>query len=264
MAETVGFLPDFGYAAHEIAIIVLVMIAAGVVKGVIAFAFPVVVVALLANVIDPAKAIALGVLPGLTTNAVQVRRRDLRPVIERFWLLILAMIAAIVIGAAVAAWISKPLMLVLLGAMTLAVSIFFAVNPRVEIAPRWRKAASLPFALTSGFFGGLTTVFGPPIVMYFVAIRVSRDDFASWLSLIYTIGWVVIVVAFGATGFMSQADLALSVLLVAPALFGLWMGEKLRRRIDQELFRRLVLIGLGLSGARLILANVQSVPGLAG
>lgn len=249
----------YGYSAQEIVLIALVMACAGFIKGVIAFAFPIVVVAVLANIIEPAKAIALGLIPGLVTSVVQIKPHGFGQFVKRFWPMQSAMIAGIWLGASVSLILQPPVLLTVLGAMTLAVSLLFWFNPRFEIAKPRQTAAGLGFGLTGGFFGGLSSVFGPPIVMYFVGIQLSREEFITAIAFVFTIAWLAIIGAFGTLGLMTQADFILSLWMIAPAIAGLWLGEKIRKRVDQTFFRRLVLIGLAVSGVRLILANVSKM-----
>lgn len=249
----------FGFSTAELALIAMVMMLAGFVKGVIAFAFPIVVIAILANIIEPAKAVALGLIPGFFTSVFQVRFARTGYVLSRFRWLLLAIFGGIWIGAGVAAVIKPAAFLVLLGLMTLAASILFWLNPRFEIAPGRQAAAGLGFGLASGIFGGLSTVFGPPVVMYMIGIGVSREDFVAAVALIFTLCWLVVIGAFGTLGLLTASDLQLSTLLTLPALFGLWLGERVCRHVDQALFRKFVLAGLAMSGLRLIIANADKL-----
>jgi len=249
----------FGFSAAEIALIAMVMMLAGFVKGVIAFAFPIVVIAILANLIEPAKAVALGLIPGFFTSVFQVRFAHVPSLLRRFRLLMLAIFGGIWIGASIAAVLKPAAFMVLLGLMTLSASVLFWFNPRFEIAPGKQAAAGVGFGLASGIFGGFSTVFGPPVVMYMIGIGMRREEFVAAVALIFTLSWVVVISVFGTLGLLTPQDLKLSALLTIPALFGLWLGEQMRKRIDQELFRRLVLAGLALSGMRLVMANLPDL-----
>ena len=51
---------------------------------------------------------------------------------------------------------------------------------------------------------------------------------------------------------MSRAQFAESVVACVPLLLGVWVGQRFRRRIDEELFRKLLLVALLGVGVRLI------------
>jgi hypothetical protein len=249
----------FGYTAFELAFIVFTMFAAGFVKGVIAFAFPLVVVSLLPNVIDPAKAVALGLMPAFATSVIQVKAGYVLPVLKRFRLFIGIMIVSVFIGAAVGASLSRPVLLILLGSMCVGAALLFIFKPEIRIPSGYEKLAAAPFGVVAGFFAGLTSVFGPPVVMYAVALQLKAAEFVASVSAIFAVIWLVLIAAFGSLGNFQGNDFWLSALMCMPALAGLKLGDALRQRINQILFRKLVLAALGLSGLRLIVTNLPAM-----
>ena len=72
------------------------------------------------------------------------------------------------------------------------------------------------------------------------------------ISSIYLCCSVTLVIVFGSVGVMSRAQFAESVVACVPLLLGVWVGQRFRRRIDEELFRKLLLVALLAVGVRLI------------
>ena len=89
--------------------------------------------------------------------------------------------------------------------------------------------------------GGLTTVWGPPIIMYFIATGLQKDDFIRAAGVIWFVGTLPLFAGFVANGLLNAATGPVSLLMAAPAVLGFWLGERIRQRIDPGPFRTALL-----------------------
>lgn len=99
---------------------------------------------------------------------------------------------------------------------------------------------------------GLTGSIGAPLAVYFQAIGLDRETFlqATGSSFLLTsFFWAGALIEAGA---LTPATAAAGAAALAPALAGMWMGRKIRRRLSQEVFSRGVFLFLILIGANLI------------
>ena len=104
----------------------------------------------------------------------------------------------------------------------------------------------------TGLVTGATGVFVIPAVPYLQALGLSCDDLVQALGLSFTVSTVVLAVGLGAHGAFAGQTLGLSLAALAPALVGMWAGQKLRSRISPAAFRRVFLAFLLVLGAQMV------------
>jgi uncharacterized membrane protein YfcA len=107
-----------------------------------------------------------------------------------------------------------------------------------------------------GLLGGATTISGPFIASYTHALKLSKQEFVFFLSLLYLVGAFLQVVSYAALGLFDAAVVVMGLVSCLPNLLGVWVGLRLQRRIDQALFRRLVVVAIGVSGATLVIRGL--------
>ena len=103
-----------------------------------------------------------------------------------------------------------------------------------------------------GLLGGVSTIWGPPMTMYFVMLRLSKDMFVRTIGLVWFAGSIPLVLAYVENGILTAEVAPLSLLACVPGLAGMWVGQKIRGRVDQETFRKALLITLFVMGLNLI------------
>jgi len=104
----------------------------------------------------------------------------------------------------------------------------------------------------AGVLGGLSGVWGPPTVMYLTALGTPKADQLRVQGVIYGAGAVALFFAHLASGVLRADTIPFSILLILPAVLGMWAGGKVVDRIDQVIFKRAPLVVLLLAGANLI------------
>ena len=113
--------------------------------------------------------------------------------------------------------------------------------------------ASTKVDLTAGFVAGVLSTSlstnGPPLAMALHARHLTPPVFRGTIaSVLVSIGAISLVL-FAVTGHFTT-EIGWALLVVAPALvIGFFLGHRLRRGIDQAMFRRLVTILLALTAA---------------
>ncbi|WP_373418510.1 TSUP family transporter [Roseinatronobacter sp. S2] len=69
------------------------------------------------------------------------------------------------------------------------------------------------------------------------------------LGLSFTASTLALAIGLGAQGAFTTGSLGLSLLALAPALAGMWAGQRLRKRISPDIFRQVFRILLLILGA---------------
>jgi len=171
---------------------------------------------------------------------------------RRFWALLLVMILGVVAGALLLISLDPHLLEILMGALVIALALFYMAKPEVEISPAHERVASPLVGLAGGLLGGLSSFYGPPLVLYLIALKLPKDRFVLTISLFYFIGQIPLYLMLGASHLFGWSEFLASLALAVPAYFGVQLGQKLRHRLDPALFTRIVLAIQLVSGTSLI------------
>ena len=229
------------------------VLAGALVKGITGIGLPMVAVPLMVQVIPVPVAIALLAVPVLSSNLFQLNdRAEVLHASRRFWSLMLVMVVAVVIGALLLISLDPRLLEILMGGLVIALALFYMAKPEIDIAPGHERIASPLVGLAGGLLGGLSSFYGPPLVLCLIALKLPKDRFVLTISLFYFIGQIPLYAMLGASNLLGWSEFLGSLALSVVAYFGVQLGQQVRDRLDPQLFTRIVLAIQLVSGASLI------------
>ncbi len=231
-----------------------IFVAAGTVKGTVGVGLPTAAVALLSQAVDAKLAIALVVVPSFVTNTWQaIRSGAVLEAMRRYAPFILCLMAVIgAVSALITARLSSDSLVAVLG---IAIVVFAVSNLAWRppaLGDRWDRPAQIAAGSLSGLMGGLTAIWAPPMAAYLLARRVPKDEFVRASGVIITLGNLPLLAGFLWSGMLTGPIAGVSALMILPALLGFSIGEAIRHRLDQERFRKAVLIFFLLMGLNLL------------
>jgi len=226
---------------------------AGAVKGVLALGLPLVGLPLLTLVVDVPTAISVLMIPLILSNLIQaIEGEGTLALLRRFWALILCLIVGTFIGTALFVRLDHHFLLLTIGVLAIALSTMAILQPHVNVPPRHERWMGPLVGFISGVLGGMSTLFGPPLALYVVGLRTTRDTFVKAISLLYLIAALSLTAGGIAQGSTNTALLTWSAFAMIPVYIGMLIGRRIRSLIDPERFRLLVLGVVWLTGANLI------------
>lgn len=226
---------------------------AGVVKGILGIGVPVVSVSLLSLFINVPVAVALLPVPILLSNLWQsLSSGHVLGTFRRFGLLIAALVVGTFVGARLLVDMDQRTLLAIVGAAVLVFAISAHFPRHLRVGPRTERWLDAPVGFAGGVLGGMTTFFGPPLIMFLFALNLEKDEFVGTISTIYLCAAIPLAAALGMFGFMGPKEYAWSTAATAPLFLGLLAGQWLRTRISQSAFRRGLLLMLLVVGVRLL------------
>lgn len=250
----------FGYDALTIAVITFSMVLGGTVKGVTGIGLPIVAMAFILHFVDPKVTLAILVLPILVTNLWQVARAgNIMQPLRRFWLMTLTFLIFLFVGARLVVALDTHVLFAVLGVCVVAFSASNLIRPRVHpLGPAAEKWAGPVAGSLGGLLGGLSTIWGPPMMMYLVMLKLDKDTWIRTVGLIWFAGSVPLTVAYWQNGILNADTAPLSAYACVPGMIGIRIGELVRDRIPQETFRKVMLAALVVIGLNLIRRAVFS------
>ena len=236
--------------AGALTLVGLTFLLAGGVKGVIGLGLPTVSLAILTATLGLHPAMALLVVPSLVTNVWQALvGGNGREIINRTWPLLFFATVTVWIGARALTRIDVSLLSALLGVLIAIYSIVSLIHPTVTIPRHWEHLAGPVVGAVNGVLTGMTGSFVFPGVLYLQAIGLPRDVLIQAMGMLFTASTVALGVSLGGQNLLTMELGAVSAAAVVPAVVGMLLGQRLRKRMSEALFRRvffLALLGLGL------------------
>jgi len=235
--------------------ILLIFLIAGLIKGVAGFGLPTVSIALLRPLPE---AMALMLLPSLATNLWQAfAGGTLRLVAPRIGTFLACAALATYAAAGLLARADVVLLSGLLGLVLIASSAVALAAPTLPApsrrAERWLAP---PIGAVSGAIAGLTGSFLVPAAPWLQAIRLPREQFVQGFGLGVVLVNGALAAGLAGAGLL-PAELGLASLAgLPPAFAGMALGRRLRLRLDETAFRRVVQVALGLLGAWLAVRGI--------
>ncbi|MGH1424511.1 MAG: sulfite exporter TauE/SafE family protein [Pseudooceanicola sp.] len=227
---------------------------AGVIKGLVGFAMPMILVSGLGSFVGPELALAGLILPTLLTNGWQALRQGWRAAwdsVKRFQLFLMVGFVALIVSAQLVRIMPERLMLALIGVPITAFAAMQLTGTPLRL-PNASRKIEVAVATFAGFIGGFSGVWGPPTVAYLTALDTPKTDQIRIQGVIYGLGAVALLGAHIGSGVLRMETLPLSVALLVPAGIGMWIGLKLHDRVDQATFRTATLAVLFIAGLNLI------------
>ncbi|WP_065261058.1 sulfite exporter TauE/SafE family protein [Pseudomonas bananamidigenes] len=254
MNALADFYQNLGLALSLLVLMTFVL--AGLVKGVIGLGLPTVAMGLLGLAMAPAQAAALLIIPATLTNVWQLAfGGHLRALVKRLWPMLLTIvlgtaIGTLWIGMAGGHWVVRGLGVALL--LYAASGLFL---PTLNVSRRREPWLGPLCGLITGVITSATGVFVIPAVPYMQALGLSRDELVQALGLSFTVSTLALAAGLLWRGSLGGAQLSASLLMLIPAMLGMWLGQWLRQRISTVLFRRVFFIGLCALGAHLLISG---------
>jgi uncharacterized membrane protein YfcA len=235
------------------ALIVAAVLLGATVKGVFGIGFPFVAVPLMAIIGGVPLAVSLIAIPVVAANLVQVHLARLRRVSTRFWVLILCMAPGTWVGTKLLLVLEPRVLVIIMG---LSVIVFTSLQlSRYQLRiPSAAEPWLAPFVgFASGVLGGLTAIFGAPLLMFLLSIDMRREQFVGIVGLIYTFCGLFLLGSLAMRGLLDLRTVLVGLALCVPMALGMAGGAWIRRIFTSEAFFRavlvlLMLIGIGMVG----------------
>jgi uncharacterized membrane protein YfcA len=227
-----------------------VLLAAAIVKGVLAFGFPLISVPALATVLGARTAVLVVSIPAFAANLLLMGNVGWQRLERWFAVLIVSLVAGTVTGALLVNRLPVRALALVLGVTALA--LLGLVGRKLSgLAAGLRRLAPLA-GLLAGVLGGATDISGPVLVAYVAGLEHDRERFVFCLTLLYMVIGATQILTFARTGLYTPRLLAWALAACLPMALGTWLGVRLRQRLQSDTFRRAVLVVVALAAANLI------------
>jgi uncharacterized protein len=235
----------------DLALFFVATLLGATVAGVAGFAFGLVASAIWLHIIPPAQS-----APLIAAFAILIQGATLWKVrhalkTSRLIPFIVGGAIGIPLGTAALAWTSPDQMRAFIGAALILFSVYSLARPTLPAVKGGAIADSI-VGLLSGVFSGSTGLAGIPVIVWASLRRWSKDDQRAVFQPVVVAVFVMTLIWFGGAGVVTPETLRLFWIGLPAVLIGTWLGLKLYGRLDDAVFRIIVLAVLLISGVTLL------------
>ena len=223
----------------------------GLIKGALGVGTPLLTVPLMALVLPPQTSVALMAVPVVVANLWQACRAPrVDRVVGRFWPTFAAILAGTWVGVAVLTRIDDKALLIVVGVSVIIFALLQGSDYKLRIPAPLEKPAGVGFGFAGGVIGGISSFFGPMLIIYLVSLQsLDKNQFVGAISFLYigaVVPWALMLYW---AGILDRHLLWYSGAAVAPVVLGMLVGRSVRDFISEQRFQHLILVILLCSGA---------------
>jgi uncharacterized membrane protein YfcA len=236
----------------DLALFVTATFVAALVAGVAGFAFGLVAAAAWLHVLTPLQTTTLIVAFGLIVQGYSVwkLRRALK--FERLLPFLIGGALGLPVGVALLRWVPATHMKTAIGVLLVLFSVYSLARPQLAKVTAGGRLADGGVGVLSGVLGG-TTGFGGILPTIWCTLRGWPKD--EQRAIFQPTGVAIFLgtaLLLGGTGSVTADTVRLFLIGLPALLAGSWLGLRLYGKLDEAVFRKLVLALLMLSGLALV------------
>ena len=226
---------------------------AGVLKGATGLGYSSCALPFLVSAVGLRSAMALILIPAMATNiSVAVSAGHFKEVALRFCGLYVAMLPGIAVGLFLITWLAQSTAVHSLGFVIIAYSLFALLRPQLQMSEASEQRLQVPAGFANGVIAGLTGSQVMPLFPFMMALNLDPNRLVQSINLAVMFTSVFLAIGLISTGIMTATLAGASVVAIAPAIWGVEIGTRLRSRIPAARFRIIILYTLLLSGILLL------------
>ena len=226
---------------------------AGLLKGTIGVGFQTVGIAFLTIITNLPNAIALLLIPSLVTNIWQAGvGGKLIIILIRLWPLMITASMMVWFGSIALTSVSLSYLSALLGVLLIIYSTFSLFGLRLEVKTKNERWLAPFIGLINGVLTGMTGIFVVPCVFYFQAIGFRKDTLIQSMGVLFTALTLMLIVSLKTQDILTLELSGWSAFAIFPAIIGVLIGQLIRKRIPEDVFKKIFFLCLIFLGSFII------------
>ena len=229
----------------------------GAVKGVAALGLPLVAIPLLTLVVGLKTAVALMALPLIGSNLIQsLQGGGMLTMLRRLWPLAGSVFVCTLLGTQLLVAVPLHLLEGFIGVALIVLPIYLHFRPEVRLSERHRIWSDPAMGVFAGFFGGISALYGPPLMLYVLGMRLPKEEFVVAISLLYWIAGLGLFLGVYGLGVANLTLLGLSAVMLVPVALGLWLGQLVQVKLSEARFHQVLMVVYLATGASFLVQAI--------
>ncbi|MEM8651838.1 MAG: sulfite exporter TauE/SafE family protein [Pseudomonadota bacterium] len=232
---------------------------AGIMKGFFGIGIPPVILGVLTFFYDPRQVVILMLIPIVASNARQAFI-GISPLVilqKHIWLLPVSTV--VIFGTVyVSGNLPTNVLLTLTGVAMILFSVTSLIGRVPPVSEHWKVPMQIISGALSGLLGGVSGIWGPPLMIYLLASRLANAELIQTIGVFFFFLSGFMTLGIAASGEMTVGGTFLSFLLIMPVIFGMKLGERFRGLLNDAVFIQWFLVVFLLLGFNLLRRGIWS------
>ena len=221
---------------------------------------PTIAMGLLGIFMPSVQAATLLIVPSLVTNVQQMLTGGaLRPLLRRLWSMQLAVVIGTLWAPVSVATLNPKIASAGLGAALVIYAVMGLASIQFPVSARAQRWASPLVGLVTGAITAATGVFVFPAAPYLQGMGLQKNELVQALGLSFTVSTAALACRLALDGSLVVSAATSGWNLIVPllvAIAGMAIGQLLRGRMSEVVFKRVFFIGLLLVGLHLVVKGL--------
>ena len=229
----------------QMVLVLLIIFATSVVQAVAGFGFALLAVPLMVVVIDLQSAVIISSFVGTLSNMLQswqLRNNIDRKLTKQF---LLATVIGAQAGLLLFIYANQSALKIVLGLSILFGVFVLSRGLELQHVSSWLDCI---MGILSGVLLMATSTNGPPLVFVLQARRFDPATFRATLNMVFLVSGTFGLVMFGLAGEILRSDVNVAAFAIPAMVIGVSTGVVIRKYVQQELFKKIVLFLLSIGG----------------
>lgn len=232
----------------------IIIFLAGLTQGLTGFGFALVSVPVMMVFFPPKLVIPIIIVHAILVSMIVLFEARKWLDLKRIWPLMLAGIVGMPFGTYLLLVLDVNIIKMIVGVIVVLFALALLKGWKKEV--KNEKLAFAPIGFISGLLQGSTSMSGPPVILFFSNQGASKQVFrANLIAYFLVLGLATIPVYF-VSGLMTSEVIRYIVMLLPAMIVGTAVGIKLSHKVEEEVFRKIVLIIVTIIGLVAIISSL--------
>ncbi len=224
-------------------IIIMIGFIAGIVKGIVGFALPMILITGLGIFIPIEQALASLILPTIITNFIQsftISKSSFFTTIINYKVFLFFSSIFLILSSQFYLLFSAESIMGFIGIILFAYTFSQILGFQLKFTNN--EFLTVIIGSINGVLGGISGIWGPLTVAYLMSLKIEKNEQIKVQGIIYSLGSILLLIGHLYSGIFNKYTFSLSIALVPLCIAGLFIGSIIRNKIKQNTFKAFTLI----------------------
>jgi len=217
----------------------LAVMFSGLVQGVSGFGFVIFALPIMLLVLPSKTVIPIIVIVALVNTLIILVECRAGLNLKKIWPLLPASLIGVPLGTLILTKVSVNVIQVFVGLVTITFAALVAKG--IKIPVKREKLSLVPVGVFSGLLNGSISMGGPPIALFFSNQETKKKEFRANLIFFFFFTNVITIISFYFARLFTRETILNSFYLIPPMIIGTLIGIALVKKLNENLFRKIVL-----------------------
>lgn len=214
---------------------------AAFVQGSIGVGFLMLATPILATFTDIKTAIIYLLFPAIVVNLMSIKKEgSFKEAFKKFYKLAIFSLIGSAIGTYILIYSNSEVFKILLAFSILFYLFFNKLNVKLSWVYRKKSLSKVIFGTGAGLLGGLTNVMSVTLLIYSLESKFSKKETIQAANMCFLSSKIIQLILFSYYGYISSEVVSTSIFTVFTIVVFMYLGFKIKDKISQELYNKVI------------------------